>query len=261
MYLLIMLQMPSISDRKDSDHRSRPRSRKSSESENSESEEPRRKRSRSPERESRNKSSWATNDSSTRISQEPSNSSHETSSSANTEINTVHWASTSNESGSRTLSNPSGNSSSSNSESVSQLTDNLDNLSLADNFRETSLQTMDHNFGEDWRDPDKIGLYMPKRKRPDVWTEKEGDTAELRVLNLFEKLPEYLGESVFVIEGKKVLKRFKVIKLISGREYCYWNTSEEQNLKSFVVGESDYVAITRSFGIINIEVKGKFFYR
>lgn len=209
MYLLIMLQMPSISDRKDSDHRSRPRSRKSSESENNESEEPRRKRSRSPERESRNKSSRATNDSSTRISQEPSNSSHETSSSANTEINTVHWASTSNESGSRTLSNPSGNPSSSNSESVSQLTDKLHDMSLADNFLETSLQTMDHNFGEDWRNPAKIHCYMPKRKMPDVWTEKQGDTAELLVLNLFKELPEYLGESVFLIEGKMQMEKLQ----------------------------------------------------
>ena len=74
---------------------------------------------------------------------------------------------------------------------------------------------MDHNFGEDWRNPEKIRCYMPKGKRPDVWTEKEGDTAELRVLSLFKQLPEFLGESVFLIDGKLWLftKSFRMINL------------------------------------------------
>ena len=71
-----------------------------------------------------------------------------------------------------------------------------------DNFLETSLQVMNDNFGEDWKDPDKKRCYMPKRKRPNVWREKEGDAAELQVSKLLEKLPEHLGESVFIIEGK-----------------------------------------------------------
>ena len=100
---------------------------------------------------------------------------------------------------------------------------------------------------------------MPKRKRPDVWTEKAGDTAELRVLKLFEKLPEYLGESVFLIEGKTVIQSLKVIKLILGHEYNFFNTPEEQKMKGFVMGECDLLVITRSLGIINIEVKGKFY--
>lgn len=45
-------------------------------------------------------------------------------------------------------------------------------------------------------------------------------------------------------------------ELIEGREYNHFNTEEEQKMKGFVMGESDLVVMTRSLGIINIEVKG-----
>ena len=85
------------------------------------------------------------------------------------------------------------------------LTGSFSQMQLDDNFLKTSLQTMDDKFREDWKDPEpeKRGFYMPERKRPNV--EKVGDTAELRVLKLFEKLPEFLGESVFLLEGKLVI--------------------------------------------------------
>ena len=60
----------------------------------------------------------------------------------------------------------------------------------------------------------------------------------------------------------ELLQRKAVAKhLISGRNYCYYNTLSEQNVKNFVLGENDFLLFTRNRGIINVEVKGNYFHQ
>ena len=41
-----------------------------------------------------------------------------------------------------------------------------------------------------------------------------------------------------------------------GREYCYLKPEAERNASKWVIGENDIIFITRTLGIVNIEVKG-----
>ena len=76
-------------------------------------------------------------------------------------------------------------------------------VSYCENFLEASYKEMSqmNNFGDDWKDQKNLKCFVPKRKESDISKEKAGDTAEDRVSYLVKKLPRYLGEPVYLIEG------------------------------------------------------------
>ena len=88
--------------------------------------------------------------------------------------------------------------------SIPALVNDLNDLTVEQNYLKIACANMTANFGEDWKNQSNLKSYK-KWKKGTVWTEKAGDSAELTFASLVEGLPKYLGEPVYGIQGDRII--------------------------------------------------------
>ena len=88
--------------------------------------------------------------------------------------------------------------------SIPALVNDLNDLTLEQNYLKIACANMTANFGEDWKNQNNLKSYK-KWKKGTVWTEKAGDSAELTFASLVEGLSKYLGEPVYAIQGDRII--------------------------------------------------------
>ena len=84
-------------------------------------------------------------------------------------------------------------------------------LTIKQNYLKDACANMTANFGKDWKYQNILKCYNSEWKKPSVWNEKAGDSAEMTFASLVEGLPKYLGEPVYGIQGDRI-----IIKKCSG---------------------------------------------
>ena len=85
------------------------------------------------------------------------------------------------------------------------LEETFGNLTIEQNYLKNACANMTANFGEDWKTKNTLKCYTSEWKKPSVWNEKAGDSAEMTFALLVEGLPKYLGEPVYAIQGDRII--------------------------------------------------------
>ena len=132
------------------------------------------------------------------------------------------------------------------SDCINRLSEGMHNLDLCGrqghDFLQSAMDDMSR-LHPTWRDESKPSIFIAKcMENTELSESKTGDEAEEKVLQSLSKLPDLLGEHVFII---------------SGREYCLIKEKPEQQKIGWVLGEHDIILMSRKLGVINIEVKDR----